>query len=51
MSELPAVPGILTTDDLAATVAAIVGLQDVDGNIRWVPGGHTDPWNLVEVAT
>ncbi len=21
-----------------------------DGNIPWIPGGHTDPWNLVEAA-
>ena len=25
-------------------------MQQPDGNIPWVVGGHTDPWNLVEAA-
>ena len=25
-------------------------MQQPDGNIPWVEGGHTDPWNLVEAA-
>ena len=25
-------------------------MQQPDGNIPWVPGGQTDPWNLVEAA-
>ena len=25
-------------------------VQQPDGNIPWVPGGQTDPWNLVESA-
>ncbi len=25
-------------------------MQFADGNIPWVPGSHTDPWNLVEAA-
>ena len=44
------VPGILTADELRATVGAIEAIQSTDGNIPWTPGGHTDPWNLVEAA-
>ena len=36
--------------ELAATVDAIASIQLADGNIPWTPGGHTDPWNLVEAA-
>ena len=32
------------------TVDAIASVQLPDGNIPWIPGGHTDPWNLVEAA-
>jgi len=35
---------------MAQTVDAIASVQQRDGNIPWVPGGHTDPWNLVEAA-
>jgi MMP endo-(1,4)-3-O-methyl-alpha-D-mannosidase len=34
----------------AATVDAIARVQLPDGNIPWFPGGHTDPWNMVEAA-
>jgi hypothetical protein len=44
------VPGVLTTTDIARTIDAIEAVQLPDGNIPWVPGGHTDPWNLVEAA-
>jgi len=47
---LPAVDGILSATDVAATVEAIAAVQLADGNIPWTPGGHTDPWNLVEAA-
>jgi hypothetical protein len=50
VTELTAVPGLLTGAELAATVDAIAALQHANGNIVWVPGGHTDPWNLVEAA-
>ena len=36
--------------DLQATVDAIARVQHVDGCIPWVPGGRTDPWNMVEAA-
>ncbi len=48
--EIPEVPGIITADEVLATVDAIASVQQPDGNIPWVPGGHTDPWNLVESA-
>src|SRR5512132_4710351 len=44
------VEGIVTTDKLADTVDAIATIQLPDGNIPWVPGHHTDPWNLGEAA-
>ena len=50
MTELPAVDGIITARELAATIDAIEAIQLPDGNIPWTPGGHTDPWNLVEAA-
>ena len=49
-NELPEVPGIVTRDEIAQTIDAIASVQQPDGNIPWVPGGHTDPWNLVEAA-
>jgi hypothetical protein len=48
--ELPAVPGIVSATQIAQTVDAIAAIQQCDGNIPWVCGGHTDPWNLVESA-
>ncbi|MFH3698880.1 hypothetical protein WAH92_23175, partial [Acinetobacter baumannii] len=35
---------------VAQTVDAIAAVQRPDGNIPWVEGGQTDPWNLVEAA-
>ena len=48
--KLPEVAGIITGAQIAQTVDAIASVQQPDGNIPWVPGGHTDPWNLVEAA-
>jgi hypothetical protein len=48
--QLPAVPGVISAAQVAQTVDAIASVQQADGNIPWVPGGHTDPWNLVESA-
>ena len=42
-------PGVLTRDQLAATVAAIAGVQSPTGALPW-PDGHTDPWDHVECA-
>ncbi|MFO7589432.1 MAG: prenyltransferase [Acidimicrobiia bacterium] len=47
---IPSVEGILTADQVSATVDAIAAIQLPDGNIPWTPGDHTDPWNLVEAA-
>lgn len=49
-NRLPEVPGIITAREVAQTVDAIAAVQQPDGNIPWVPGGQTDPWNLVEAA-
>jgi hypothetical protein len=46
----PEVPGALTRAEVAHTVDAIASVQQRDGNIPWVEGGQTDPWNLVEAA-
>ena len=48
--KIPAVAGILTGAEIEQTVDAIAAVQLPDGNIPWVPGGQTDPWNLVEAA-
>jgi hypothetical protein len=48
MTDLPDVPGIVSARELEATVAAIASEQLADGNLPWTPGGHTDPWNMVE---
>jgi len=47
---LPEVPGVVSRKEMAQTIDAIAAVQMPDGNIPWVPGGHTDPWNLVEAA-
>jgi hypothetical protein len=49
-ADLPEVDGILTSDEVKATVEMIAEYQLPDGNIPWSPGDHTDPWNLVEAA-
>ncbi len=48
--ELPALPGVLDAREVAATAAAIAGLQEPDGAIPWSAGQHTDVWNHVEAA-
>ena len=42
-------PGVLTRDELAQTVAAIVAGQHPTGALPW-PDGHADPWDHVECA-
>jgi MMP endo-(1,4)-3-O-methyl-alpha-D-mannosidase len=44
------VPGVLSADELARTAAFIRDCQLPSGQIPWFPGGHCDPWNLVEAA-
>ncbi len=48
MTGLTDVPGIISGRELAATIDAIALHQLADGNLPWIPGGHTDPWNMVE---
>ncbi|MEZ5138549.1 MAG: hypothetical protein R2711_07200 [Acidimicrobiales bacterium] len=47
---VPSVEGILTADEVQATVDRIAEWQLADGMIPWFPGGHADPWNHVEAA-
>ena len=50
MTRVPAVDGILSSRDIAATVDSIAAVQLPNGMIPWFPGGHADPWNHVEAA-
>ena len=45
----PAVPGVLTADDVLATGQSIAAGQQPTGAIGW-PDGHCDAWNHVECA-
>ncbi|MGH9119946.1 MAG: prenyltransferase [Acidimicrobiales bacterium] len=47
---LPDVAGVVTADELAATVDGVAEWQLPSGLIPWFPGGHADPWNHVEAA-
>jgi hypothetical protein len=43
-------PGVLTAVEVIASAEHLAGLQQPCGMIPWFPGGHCDPWNLVETA-
>jgi hypothetical protein len=47
---LPSVTGVLSADDVRATAASIVAVQEPSGAIPWSPGEHVDIWNHVEAA-
>ncbi|HZT65340.1 MAG TPA: hypothetical protein VFA11_06080 [Acidimicrobiales bacterium] len=47
---LPAVPGVISADQVAQTADSIAAVQLPSGMIPWFPGGHADPWNHVEAA-
>ena len=47
---VPSVEGIITADQVQATVDAIAAWQLPNGMVPWTPGGHADPWNHVEAA-
>jgi hypothetical protein len=49
LADIPAVPGILTADDVLATGRRIAAGQHQTGAIGW-PDGHCDAWNHVECA-
>lgn len=48
--DLPAVDGIVTGADVAATAASIAAVQEPWGAIPWFPGHTADAWNHVEAA-
>ncbi len=50
LPEVPALPPILTADQVRRTGASIAAVQEADGALPWAPGGHTDAWNHVEAA-
>jgi hypothetical protein len=43
-------PGVLTAEQAAHTVAGIAAIQRADGSIPWFDGGHLDPWDHAEAA-
>ena len=49
-TEVPALPGLLSGHEVAATAASIARAQEPDGAVPWTPGAHTDTWNHVEAA-
>ncbi|HEV3187113.1 MAG TPA: hypothetical protein VGZ04_03595 [Acidimicrobiales bacterium] len=49
-SSLGGVPGVITSEELALTAGYLASLQRGNGQIPWFDGGHSDPWNHVEVA-
>jgi len=48
--DAPAVPGVLSADDVLATARYIEAAQEPSGAIPWFTGGHVDPWDHVECA-
>jgi hypothetical protein len=49
-TEQLALPGVLTAEQAATTVDAILAVQRPDGAIPWFPGHHLDPWDHIEAA-
>ncbi len=47
--DLPAVPGILSANEILATGRSIAAMQERSGAVPW-PDGHTDAWDHVECA-
>jgi hypothetical protein len=50
LPEVPSVPGVLSSHEVAATAASIAAMQEPSGAIPWTTGEHTDVWNHVEAA-
>ncbi|MGZ8741926.1 MAG: prenyltransferase [Nocardioides sp.] len=48
--EIPALAGVLSAHEVAATAASIAAMQESDGAIPWTVGEHVDVWNHVEAA-
>ncbi len=49
-AEIPALGGVLSAHEVAATARSIVAVQEASGAIPWSAGEHTDVWNHVEAA-
>lgn len=47
---IPAVEGVLSAAQVAATARSIAVMQEASGAVPWAPGEHTDVWNHVEGA-
>ncbi|RJL25142.1 prenyltransferase [Bailinhaonella thermotolerans] len=47
--QIPAVPGVITAEQVIQTARSIAAIQEPDGGVPW-PGGHVDVWNHVECA-
>ncbi|MFI1012720.1 prenyltransferase/squalene oxidase repeat-containing protein [Streptomyces sp. NPDC020965] len=43
-------PGVLTAEQAAETVAGVLAVQRADGAIPWFRGHHLDPWDHTEAA-
>jgi MMP endo-(1,4)-3-O-methyl-alpha-D-mannosidase len=50
VSSVPAVDGVLSSAQVAATARSIVAMQEPSGAVPWTVGEHTDVWNHVEAA-
>ena len=50
LPETPALAGVLSAHEVAATAASIAAMQEPDGAIPWTVGEHVDVWNHVEAA-
>jgi hypothetical protein len=48
--QIPAVDGVLTSEQVAQTAASIAAMQEPSGAVPWTPGEKTDVWNHVEGA-
>ena len=46
---LPNIPNVVSTEELIETAEAIIDWQLPNGMIPWFPGGHSDPWNHIEL--
>ncbi|WGL50346.1 prenyltransferase [Nocardioides sp. BP30] len=47
---IPYVRGVLTAEQVSATAASLVAMQEPSGAIPWAAGEHVDIWNHVEGA-
>lgn len=50
LARLPYVEGVVSAEQVAATAASIVAMQEPWGAVPWTVGEHVDMWNHVEAA-